>query len=169
MAHTGQTWHSALCRCRIILTPCVYWQVLRLLIKLYESVDNPDWASICQCLMFLDDAAEVAKILARLLKGSQVRLPALATTEDCVAALLGECKSCRSCSPALAGCRELHLVTMQKQALIKYGRQEDALLAYQVSFDLFENEQQAFSLQVCPLSRRASSWRVCLITHCLQA
>ncbi len=49
------------------------WQVLRLLIKLYESVESPDWVSICQCLMFLDDAAEVAKILERLIKGSEVR------------------------------------------------------------------------------------------------
>lgn len=48
-------------------------QVLRLLIRLYESVESPDWVSICQCLMFLDDAAEVAKILERLLKGSEVR------------------------------------------------------------------------------------------------
>ncbi len=47
--------------------------MLRLLIRLYESVESPDWVSICQCLMFLDDAAEVAKILERLLKGSEVR------------------------------------------------------------------------------------------------
>lgn len=52
------------------------WQVLRLLIKLYESVESPDWVSICQCLMFLDDAAEVAKILERLIKGSEVRVRA---------------------------------------------------------------------------------------------
>lgn len=83
---------TALCPCCLEVSSCVHCQVLRLLIKLYESVDNPDWASICQCLMFLDDAAEVAKILARLLKGSQVRLPASVDTEDCVAALLGECK-----------------------------------------------------------------------------
>jgi 26S proteasome regulatory subunit N2 len=47
-------------------------QVLRLLIKLYESSDKPDWVSIAQCLMFLDDAPEVAKILDRLLKGNEV-------------------------------------------------------------------------------------------------
>lgn len=46
--------------------------MLRLLIKLYESVENPDWVNICQCLMFLDDPLEVAKILDNLLKGSEV-------------------------------------------------------------------------------------------------
>ena len=47
-------------------------QVLRLLIRLYESVPRPDWVSIAQCLMFLDDAPEVAKILNKLLAGSEV-------------------------------------------------------------------------------------------------
>lgn len=56
---------------------------------------------------------------------------------------------------------------MQKRLLTKVGPQEDALLAYQVSFDLFENEQQAFSLQVCPRSCRAFCCCVCLIIHCL--
>lgn len=46
--------------------------MLRLLIKLYESVERPDWVNICQCLLFLDDAPEVAHILDRLLKGSEV-------------------------------------------------------------------------------------------------
>ena len=47
-------------------------QVLRLLIKLYESVEIPDWVSISQCLLLLDDAPEVAKVIERLLKGSEV-------------------------------------------------------------------------------------------------
>eukprot|EP00775_Hariotina_reticulata_P011140 gene11140-11293_t len=47
-------------------------QVLRLLIRLYEECPQPDCVVICQCLMFLDDAAEVAKILNRLLNGSEV-------------------------------------------------------------------------------------------------
>ena len=47
-------------------------QVLRLVIKLYEGVPEPDWVNICQCLMFLDDAQEVAKIVNNLLKGSEV-------------------------------------------------------------------------------------------------
>jgi hypothetical protein len=48
-------------------------QVLRLLVKLYEAAPEPDWASICQCLMFLDDGPEVAKIFDRLLRGSEAR------------------------------------------------------------------------------------------------
>lgn len=47
--------------------------MLRLLIKLYESVPNPDWVNICQCLMFLDDSQEVAKILHNLIEGTEVR------------------------------------------------------------------------------------------------
>jgi 26S proteasome regulatory subunit N2 len=46
--------------------------VLRLLIKLYEAAETPDWLSICQCLMFLDDTAEVTKILNTLLRGTEV-------------------------------------------------------------------------------------------------
>ena len=46
--------------------------MLRLLIRLYESVPKPDWVSIAQCLMFLDDPPEVAKILNKLLTGSEV-------------------------------------------------------------------------------------------------
>lgn len=49
-------------------------QVLRLIVKLYESVDNPDWVNICMCLMLLDDFFEVAKILHELLRGSEVIL-----------------------------------------------------------------------------------------------
>jgi hypothetical protein len=48
-------------------------QVLRLLIRLYEECEQPDYVVICQCLMFLDDAPEVAKILNKLLSsGSEV-------------------------------------------------------------------------------------------------
>lgn len=42
-------------------------QVLRLVIRLYEGVPQPDLTAICQCHMFLGDAEEVAAILARLL------------------------------------------------------------------------------------------------------
>ncbi|CAM6098679.1 unnamed protein product [Calypogeia fissa] len=66
--------------------------VLRCLVKLYQSQPNPDYLSICQCLMFLDDSSTVATILDNLLKGDKV----------------------------------------------------DALSAYQVTFDLFENEYQLF-------------------------
>jgi len=44
-------------------------------VRLYESVPNPDWVSISQCLAFLDDAPEVAKVLDKLLKGSEVPPP----------------------------------------------------------------------------------------------
>ncbi|KAG2490998.1 hypothetical protein HYH03_010670 [Edaphochlamys debaryana] len=71
-------------------------QVLRLVIRLYEGVDSPDWVDICQCLMFLDDAPEVAKILNRLIQGSE----------------------------------------------------DEELLAYQVAFDLVENELQSFLADV---------------------
>ncbi len=50
-----------------------FLKVLRLLIKLYESVPNPDWVNICQCLMFLDDSQAVAKILYTLIEGTEVR------------------------------------------------------------------------------------------------
>lgn len=71
-------------------------QVLRLLVKLYENIPQPDWVDICQCLMFLDDADGVGKILNKLLLGSE----------------------------------------------------EEVLLAYQVGFDLVENEMQSFLLKV---------------------
>ena len=50
--------------------------MLGLLIALCEAVPEPDWVGICQCHMFLDNAAEVANILRKLLQGSEVRLPA---------------------------------------------------------------------------------------------
>lgn len=71
-------------------------QVLRLIIKLYESVESPEWVNICMCLMLLNDHNEVANILQTLIQGSE----------------------------------------------------DETLLAYQVSFDLFENEMQSFLLKV---------------------
>eukprot|EP00271_Cylindrocystis_brebissonii_P005015 TRINITY_DN16971_c0_g1_i1.p1 TRINITY_DN16971_c0_g1~~TRINITY_DN16971_c0_g1_i1.p1 ORF type:complete len:1168 (-),score=279.75 TRINITY_DN16971_c0_g1_i1:370-3873(-) len=71
-------------------------QVLLLMVRLYEQSSQPDFVRICQCLMFLDDPASVARILEQLLKGTP----------------------------------------------------EDLLLAYQVAFDLFENEFQQFLLNV---------------------
>ncbi|GLC33568.1 hypothetical protein PLESTF_001799400 [Pleodorina starrii] len=71
-------------------------QVLRLVIRLYETVQSPDWVDICQCLMFLDDAPEVARILNRLLQAGE----------------------------------------------------EEELLAYQIGFDLVENELQSFLADV---------------------
>ncbi|KAG0583531.1 hypothetical protein KC19_3G144500 [Ceratodon purpureus] len=71
-------------------------EVLRLLVKSYQALQQPDYLSICQCLMFLDEPAGVAAILDRLLRGDK----------------------------------------------------NEALLAYQVAFDLFENEYQKFLLNV---------------------
>jgi 26S proteasome regulatory subunit N2 len=72
-------------------------QVLRLVIKLYEGVSEigaGDWVTVCQCLMVLDDAVEVAKVLGRMLE-----------SED----------------------------------------DSRALLAYQIAFDLFDNDMQVRS------------------------
>jgi 26S proteasome regulatory subunit N2 len=52
-------------------TPAVL-QVLQLLIRLYEDCPEPDYSVICQCLMFLDDAPGVAKILNQLISSSGV-------------------------------------------------------------------------------------------------
>eukprot|EP00201_Polytomella_parva_P020716 CAMPEP_0175049698 /NCGR_PEP_ID=MMETSP0052_2-20121109/6866_1 /TAXON_ID=51329 ORGANISM="Polytomella parva, Strain SAG 63-3" /NCGR_SAMPLE_ID=MMETSP0052_2 /ASSEMBLY_ACC=CAM_ASM_000194 /LENGTH=992 /DNA_ID=CAMNT_0016313855 /DNA_START=123 /DNA_END=3098 /DNA_ORIENTATION=+ len=67
-------------------------QALRLLIKLFEGVEDPDLTEICQILMILNDSASVSRILARLLNGSK----------------------------------------------------DDYLLAYQICFDLSDNENQVF-------------------------
>eukprot|EP01018_Ginkgo_biloba_P031110 Gb_01242 [translate_table: standard] len=71
-------------------------EVFLLLVKIYQKLPSPDYVSICQCLMFLEEPASVASILEKLLKGDK----------------------------------------------------DDALLAYQIAFDLFENEYQAFLLNV---------------------
>lgn len=72
-------------------------EVLRLLVKIYQSLASPDYLSICQCLMFLDKPESVAIILKNLLESKD---------------------------------------------------KDGALVAFQVAFDLFENEYQAFLLKV---------------------
>ncbi|XP_068655723.1 26S proteasome non-ATPase regulatory subunit 1 homolog A-like [Aristolochia californica] len=72
-------------------------EVLRLLVKIYKKLASPDYISICQCLMFLDEHEDVASILEKLLQ-----------------------------SP----------------------NKDDALLAFQIAFDLVENEHQSFLLNV---------------------
>ncbi|XP_059632182.1 26S proteasome non-ATPase regulatory subunit 1 homolog A-like [Cornus florida] len=72
-------------------------EVLRLLVKVYQQLPSPDYLSICQCLMFLDEAEGVASILEKFLRSEN---------------------------------------------------KEDALLAFQIAFDLVENEHQAFLLKV---------------------
>ncbi|MED6156000.1 26S proteasome non-ATPase regulatory subunit 1 A [Stylosanthes scabra] len=72
-------------------------EVLRLLVKVYQKLPSPDYLSICQCLMFLDEPEGVASILEKLLRSES---------------------------------------------------KDDALLAFQIAFDLVENEHQAFLLNV---------------------
>ena len=82
---------------RLMLILDLSIQVLRLLVKVFQKLPSPDYLSICQCLMFLDEPEGVASILEKLLR-----------SED----------------------------------------KDDALLAFQIAFDLVENEHQAFLLNV---------------------
>lgn len=68
-------------------------QVLRVLVELYKGLETPDYISMCQCLLFLDDSDAVAATLDSLLK-------------------------------------------------------TDQLMAFQVAFDLYENQNQPFLLRV---------------------
>ncbi|CAL5347638.1 unnamed protein product [Camellia sinensis] len=43
-------------------------EVLRLLVKVYKKLPSPDYLSICQCLMFLDEPEGVVSILETLLR-----------------------------------------------------------------------------------------------------
>ncbi|KAL1561625.1 26S proteasome non-ATPase regulatory subunit 1 A [Salvia divinorum] len=72
-------------------------EVFRLLVKIYQQLPSPDYLSMCQRLMFLDEPEGVASILEKLLRSESA---------------------------------------------------DDALLAYQIAFDLVENEHQAFLLKV---------------------
>ena len=45
-----------------------------MLVKLYEqAAAGTDFVSVCQCLMFLDDAPAAAALLERLIDGSEAR------------------------------------------------------------------------------------------------
>ncbi|KAI5069483.1 hypothetical protein GOP47_0015784 [Adiantum capillus-veneris] len=46
-------------------------EVLKILVKIYQSLPSPDYLSISQCLMFLDDPGTVASMLEILLKGDK--------------------------------------------------------------------------------------------------
>lgn len=63
----------------------------------FKKLPSPDYLSICQCLMFLDEPMGVAGILEKLIRSE---------------------------------------------------KEDDALLAFQIAFDLIENEHQAFLLNV---------------------
>lgn len=46
-------------------------EVLKTLVKLYSRPAVPDYISVCQCLIFLDEPQEVAEILERLIRKSE--------------------------------------------------------------------------------------------------
>lgn len=48
--------------------------VLRSLVELYRGLATPDYVSMCQCLIFLEDPLAVAEILEKLTQGSQESL-----------------------------------------------------------------------------------------------
>ncbi|XP_042047599.1 26S proteasome non-ATPase regulatory subunit 1 homolog A-like isoform X1 [Salvia splendens] len=88
--------------------------ILRLMVKIYQQLPSPDYLSMCQHLMFLDEPDGVATILYELLRSDNV---------------------------------------------------DDALLAFQIAFDLVENENPAFLLKVrdllpSPKSQPAESAQV---------
>ena len=108
-------------------------QVLRLVIRLYEGVPKPDYVDVCQCLMFLDDDKEVANILNKLLRGSLV-------SDDGVE---------RGCYGN--GGADWPVISRQEVSdiiPIQIHLQGEELLAYQISFDLVENEMQSFLIRV---------------------
>lgn len=45
--------------------------VLRILVKVYHTLRVPDYVSICQCHIFLDDTTAVTEILEKLIKGDE--------------------------------------------------------------------------------------------------
>ncbi|KAL3507342.1 hypothetical protein ACH5RR_032724 [Cinchona calisaya] len=72
-------------------------EVQRLLVRVFQKLPSPDYLSICQLLMFLDEPEDVAGVFEKLLRSEN---------------------------------------------------KDDALLAFQIAFDLVENEHQAFLLNV---------------------
>ena len=46
-------------------------EVLRILVKLYRSLESPDYVNMTQCLIFLDDAQSVADVLDELTRGNE--------------------------------------------------------------------------------------------------
>ncbi|PFX28992.1 26S proteasome non-ATPase regulatory subunit 1 [Stylophora pistillata] len=46
-------------------------KVLRVLVQLYMNLGTPDFISVCQCFIFLDDAQGVADILEKLIKDNE--------------------------------------------------------------------------------------------------
>lgn len=100
-------------------------QVVQLLVKLYQKMASPDYLSICQCLMFLNDPEGVAEILEKL--------------------LLSDDKVHFSVH---LGFNVLFFFAIFWLIYISPASQDDELLAFQIAFDLVENEHQAFQLSV---------------------
>lgn len=148
-------------------------QVLRLLIRLYEECEQPDYVVICQCLMFLDDAPEVAKILNKLLSsGREVRRQHSSSSSSdsmCLGmdagitaipalllAFMNQMQLCRhrhsslvsgSSTQSLTVCRLLAVAAAAVVPMMCM-LQDDVLLAYQIAFDLVDNELQSFIIKV---------------------
>ncbi|KAG2577493.1 hypothetical protein PVAP13_6NG102800 [Panicum virgatum] len=69
-------------------------EILRCLVKIYQTLPNPDYLSICQCLMFLDESDTVASILDKLISGSK-------TIKQAVEMRNSVCHSATICSNAI--------------------------------------------------------------------
>lgn len=54
----------------ILVSP---FKVLRLLVTLYQSLDEPDYESVFQCLIHLNDSLSCAEMLINLVKRDEVR------------------------------------------------------------------------------------------------
>lgn len=85
----------------LVLSHAFKRELLQTLVQLYSTQSTPDYLNVCQCLLFLNDSAQVAKILNSLVE------------------------------PEPRGEHET-----------------SALMAYQIAFDLGENQNQAFLDQV---------------------
>ncbi len=146
-------------------------QVMRLLVRLYEAAPQPDWLEVCQCLMLLDDAPEVAAILDRLLRAGQVRHAGGDAGSGCCPGHLGAAplalqtaptrllRPARSpvspARPRRAWLASTAIEQHSSECPLPRRRhhptttpQEEELLAYQIAFDLVENELQSFLQQV---------------------
>lgn len=61
----------ALCS-RVILNREFRHEVLQVLVELYQGLEIPDYINMCQCLLFLDRAADVAGVLEKLIEKDPV-------------------------------------------------------------------------------------------------
>ncbi|CAI5472971.1 unnamed protein product [Closterium sp. Yama58-4] len=120
----------------LVLPSCPYMtQVLSTLVCLYQQAETPDYGSISQMLMFLSDAAKAEtpdySSISQMLMSLSDAAGVAATLDRLI--IKGQ-------NDDAAG------VAATLDRLIKGQNESDALLAYQVAFDLFENEFQQFLL-----------------------